>query len=53
MRVSILNTAILSVAVIGFTGCASISEDECLSGNWSDIGYKDGVNGKSRRKIWR
>jgi len=51
MRSSILNAAILSVTVIGLTGCASISEGECLSGNWSDMGYKDGVNGKSRDKL--
>jgi len=51
MRVSILNAAIISAVVIGLVGCASISEGECLSGNWSDIGYKDGVNGKSRGKL--
>ena len=39
MRVSILNTVILSVIAIGLTGCASISQGECVSGNWSDIGY--------------
>ena len=51
MRVPILNAVILSGVVIGLTGCASISEDECISGNWSDIGYKEGVNGKSRGKL--
>jgi len=51
MRVPILNAAILSMVSIGLIGCASISEGECLSGNWSDIGYKDGVNGKSRGKL--
>ena len=51
MRVPILNAVILSGVLIGLTGCASISEDECISGNWSDIGYKDGVNGKSSGKL--
>ena len=51
MRLSILNTAILSLATIGFAGCASISEGECVSGNWSDIGYQDGVKGKARGKL--
>ena len=51
MRVPILNAVILSGVVIGLTGCASISEDECISGNWSDIGLKDGMNGKSRGKL--
>lgn len=51
MRVSILSAAILSAAVIGLSGCASISKGECISGNWSDIGYKDGVTGSSRGKL--
>ncbi|WP_051279016.1 DUF2799 domain-containing protein [Hellea balneolensis] len=51
MRVSILNIAIISTAVIGLAGCASISESQCVSGSWSDIGYKDGVNGKPRDKL--
>lgn len=51
MRVSILNAAILSLAAMGLAGCASISEGECVSGNWSDIGYQDGVKGKARGKL--
>lgn len=51
MRVSILNIAILSLAATGLASCASISEGECVSGNWSDIGYQDGVKGKSRGKL--
>jgi hypothetical protein len=26
-------------------GCATMSKDECLSGNWYDSGYRDGVAG--------
>jgi len=26
-------------------GCASLSENECRSANWEDIGYRDGVKG--------
>jgi len=51
MRVSILTAAILSATALGLSGCASISEGECISGSWSDIGYKDGVKGKSRGKL--
>lgn len=51
MRVSILSAAVLSVVVLGLSGCASISESECISGSWSDIGYKDGVKGKARDKL--
>ena len=31
--------------------CSSISESECMAGNWADIGYRDGLNGKQRTKI--
>ena len=51
MRVSILNAAIFSLAAIGFAGCASISKEECVTGNWSDIGYQDGAKGKVRGKL--
>lgn len=46
---------VVSILVVGagvlLPACASISESECQAGNWADIGYKDGVNGKSRAKI--
>ncbi len=32
-------------------GCASISEEECQAGNWADLGYRDGVNGKARDRL--
>lgn len=28
------------------TGCASLSEDECLSGDWAGIGQRDGASGQ-------
>ena len=31
--------------------CASISKSECQSGNWADIGYRDGTRGVSRDKL--
>ncbi|MCF6220183.1 MAG: DUF2799 domain-containing protein [Robiginitomaculum sp.] len=44
-----------SILVIGvgmlLPACASISESECQAGNWADLGYRDGVNGKSRSRI--
>lgn len=27
------------------SGCATMTADECLGGNWSRIGYQDGTNG--------
>ncbi len=51
MRTSILGIAVLSLASLAMSGCATISEDECITGSWSDIGYKDGVNGGARGKL--
>jgi len=51
MRVSVLSTIVLSAIGIGLAGCASISKGECISGNWRDLGYQDGVRGKARGKM--
>jgi len=42
--------ALLGTAFL-MSGCASISEDACIAGSWTDIGYKDGVRGKARGKL--
>lgn len=31
--------------------CASLTEEQCQSGNWSGIGYNDGLNGRSLEYI--
>ncbi|MGH1576769.1 DUF2799 domain-containing protein [Planktotalea sp.] len=33
--------------LIALAGCATLSEEECLNGNWQEIGLKDGANGKT------
>lgn len=32
-------------------GCATLSEDECLVGNWQTIGFEDGVQGYFTERI--
>jgi len=32
-------------------GCASLSEQECRSGDWSSIGYRDGQNGRPLSRL--
>ncbi len=32
-------------------GCATLSEEECLSANWHTIGYEDGARGFSTQRI--
>lgn len=43
-------TKITAAAVLALTlaSCASISKSECTAGNWADLGYRDGAQGKSR-----
>jgi hypothetical protein len=40
------NTGILLAAsLLGLSGCATMSGDECLTSDWHAIGYEDGSNG--------
>jgi hypothetical protein len=43
---------ILSIAVLlGTSGCATMSEDECVMSDWRTIGYEDGAMGYSADRI--
>lgn len=42
--------AALSLALF-VAGCASMSEKECLSANWTDQGYRDGRNGQPLSRL--
>jgi hypothetical protein len=33
------------------SGCASISKEECLAGNWEQLGFKDASNGHESSRI--
>lgn len=39
------------LSVTALSGCETISESECVAGNWADLGYRDGVNGASSSRI--
>jgi hypothetical protein len=51
MLISIPRQVIVSALLLGMAGCASISEEECLQGNWLEIGQRDGQTGKSSSYI--
>ena len=40
-----LNFLWLSLAFVGLNGCATMSSDECMTSDWSAIGYEDGSRG--------
>ena len=39
--------SILSVLAIGLAGCATLSTDECSTGDWHKIGVQDGNDGRT------
>jgi len=45
----ILLSGLMSAGALA--GCASISESDCLAQNWEEMGYKDGVSGRSGRRL--
>ncbi|MEK6216095.1 MAG: DUF2799 domain-containing protein [Boseongicola sp.] len=34
-------------ALLGLAACATLSEDACREGDWSQVGFRDGTNGRS------
>jgi hypothetical protein len=41
----------LCIVIVGLQGCASLSQDECLTADWHTIGYEDGLNGRQPVRI--
>lgn len=46
-----LNLVWLTFAIAGLGGCATMSGDECLTSDWSTIGYEDGARGYTADRI--
>ena len=40
-----LNLVWLTIAIGSLSGCATMSSDECMTSDWSAIGYEDGSRG--------
>ena len=36
---------VIALALLGLQGCASMSADECMTGDWYAIGFEDGARG--------
>lgn len=41
----------MTLILAGISGCASMSGDECASGDWTTIGYEDGARGFTTDRI--
>ncbi|MGI9270401.1 MAG: DUF2799 domain-containing protein [Woeseiaceae bacterium] len=50
-----MNSRIASIAltlfVVGLSGCASMSGDECATSDWSAVGYEDGSRGYTTERF--
>lgn len=49
MKKILFPVAFLSLAVVA--GCASMNEAECVTADWTGIGYEDGANGRDASYI--
>ena len=46
-----LNIVLASLAMVGLSGCATMSGDECATSDWSQIGYEDGSRGYTTDRV--
>lgn len=51
MLTLIKNIFLLSFIALVFSGCATLSKDECKTANWRTIGFGDGAKGEKASKI--
>jgi hypothetical protein len=42
---------LLTIIVAGLSGCATMSGDECMTSDWSAIGYEDGARGYTTDRL--
>lgn len=41
------------ITAVGLGSCATLDQEECLAGNWSEIGFVDGVEGTPMSRLGR
>lgn len=44
-------SALMLASLVVLSGCATLSEEECLTADWYSIGYEDGANGHPASRI--
>lgn len=42
---------LFAISLMGLSGCASLSESQCLANDWQTVGYSDGLQGKQRSAL--
>ncbi len=43
--------ALVMIAAAGLSGCATMSSDECMTVDWTTVGYEDGLRGYTADRI--
>ena len=43
---SMIKSVCLVLLSVLMVGCATLNEDECVTADWYEIGYSDGVKGQ-------
>jgi hypothetical protein len=43
--------ALLALAAVALSGCASTAKDECLAMDWRTVGYEDGATGQGIERL--
>jgi uncharacterized membrane protein len=51
MKVAYTGAAVLFLAMTGLSGCATLSEGECRTADWYEIGRNDGAAGHARDRL--
>ena len=46
-----LRDVIILAGLVILTGCATLNKEECMRGDWRDLGMKDGLNGEPATQI--
>jgi len=46
-----LSFILLAMSFVGLSGCATMSSDECMTSDWSAIGYEDGSRGYTTERF--
>ena len=48
---AVLRLSLLGAAALMLGSCATMSEDQCLAGDWGTKGYEDGVGGRAVERL--
>lgn len=46
-------TSLALLSVLGLSGCAGLSKNQCLASDWETIGYRDGMRGSASTTLLR